>query len=160
MGLELNRLVSRPSFKEWRTGLNDAVMVPDKGFTKQLKKLNKEYEVVWDWGSHKWEIWMFPKALGEEPYHVLTVQTQGRSYRELGADVLLGLQTFSWEKFSAKELADYLDEMDDQIVRKKEKKFKSLIQDIALDSFINIHCKIIQVPKTYKLGRVVSNAGD
>ncbi len=142
--------------KKWRTGLNDAVMIPDRGFTKQLKKLDPEYEVIWDWGSNRWEIWKFPKELGQEPYHVLTVQTLGRSYRELGADVLINLQAMSWDRFTADQLADYFDEMDSQIQRRKEKNFRTVIEDIALDTFINIHCKIIQVPKSYKIGRAIN----
>ena len=80
-----------PSFRDYRK-LNDAAMTPDKGFVKQLKMLDKEFEVVWDWSSEKWEIWKFPKEFGKEPYHVTTVQTKDKNYRELGADILLQLQ--------------------------------------------------------------------
>jgi len=40
--------------------------------------------------------------------------------------------------------------------RRKAKEFRDLISDIALDSFLNIHCKIIQVPQSYAVGRSVS----
>ena len=48
-------------------------MVPDRGFKKQLKAIDKELDVVWDWGSEKWEIWKFPEfgepliLLGPQP---------------------------------------------------------------------------------------------
>ena len=144
---------SLPSFNDYRVK-NDAVMVPDRGFVKQLKKLDPEFEVMWDWGSEKWEIWRYPRD-GKEPCHILTVQTKVRSYRELGADVLLKLQETSWERFSAKQLADYLDELDNQVKRRKEKAFREKLKDIAWETFINIHCKIIQVPRKYKIGSVL-----
>ena len=79
-----------PSFRDYRN-VNDVGMVPDRGFRRQLKSLDKTLEVVWDWGAEKWEIWCFPE--GERlPYHVTTVQTKYRTYRELGADVLVSLQ--------------------------------------------------------------------
>ena len=80
-----------PKFTEYRS-MNHVEMKPDKGFVKQLKKLNKDFEVVWDWASEKWEIWSFPKELGRDPYHVTTVQGKNKTYRELGADILLNLQ--------------------------------------------------------------------
>ena len=63
-------------------------MVPDKGFTKQLKKIDPELEVCWDWGAEKWEIWCFPTD-GRDAYMVTRVQAKGKSYRELGQDVLM-----------------------------------------------------------------------
>ena len=137
---------------------NDAVMAPDRGFTKQLKKLDPEYEVVWDWGSEVWGIWRVPKDKTKKSWHMTTVATKGKGYRELGADVLLHLQKslFLNEKYSAKQLADYLDEMDNQVMRKKEKTFRDKIKDMALDTRANIHCKIIQVPREFKIGRVVN----
>ena len=70
------RIGKYPSFRDWRQ--KNPVMIPDRGFTKQLKKLNKDYEVVWDWGSEKWEIWCFPKD--QEPYHITTIQTKNKTY--------------------------------------------------------------------------------
>jgi len=154
----IEALASKPKFKDWRAK-SDPVMVPDRGFVKQLKKLDKEYEVMWDWGSAVWEVWKFPRAFGREPYHVTTVAAKGKSYRELGADVLLKLEKSRRlnERFTGSQLADYFDEMDDQIARKKEEEFRTRLKDIALDSFINIHCKIIQVPKEFKVRRVIED---
>jgi hypothetical protein len=126
-------------------------MVPDKGFTKQLHALDPEYEVAWDWGSSKWEIWKFPKD-GSEAYHILTVETKGKGYRELGADVLLCLQR--GKQFTPKQLLSYLEELDRQEHRRKVEAFKQRVKDIALDSFLNIHCMKIQVPQEYSIARV------
>ena len=146
---------SLPSFRQWRAK-NDAVMVPDLGFVKQLKKLNDDYEVVWDWGAEKWEIWSFPRD--KEAFHVATVQTTGRSYRELGADVLLRLQAGDMSKFSAKELCDYLDELDDQNLRRKRKDLKNKIEAITKDTFNYVRNVLqVQVPREAKIGRVVAN---
>jgi len=148
-----------PSFREWRVGGKkspDAAMVPDRGFVKQLHKLDEELFPLWDWGAEKWEIWRFPKN-GKPEFHVMTVQTQDRSYRELGADVLLKLQAGDPHRYSLQQLLDYFDEMDDQILRRKKKALHDKIKDIALDSFTNIHCKIIQVPKEFKVRRALSD---
>lgn len=141
-----------PNHVEYRDFFGEGIIVPDKGFTKQLKILDEELEVAWDWGSSKWEIWRFPKD-GFPPFHVMTIQTKNRTYRELGADVLLTLQKGDPARFSKGELIRYLDELDAQERRRKMEDFKTKINDIALESFINIHCKIIQVPKTYSVGR-------
>lgn len=141
-------------YKEF-AGLQAHLMIPDKGFTKQLHILDPEYEVAWDWGAEKWEIWKFPKD-GSEAYHVLTVQTKDRTYRELGADVLLQLQKGDPARFSAGQFVKYFEEMDNQLRRRKMKDFRNLIRDIAMDSFINLHCKIIQVPEQISVGRSVS----
>lgn len=148
---------SLPTFKEYRAK-DDVVMKPDRGFMKQLKKLDDEYEVMWDWSSEKWEIWRFPKEFGKEPFHITTVQTKNRSYRELGADVLLMLQATSWDRFTAKQLGDYLDELDTQVMRRKAKKMRTVIEDITRDTRTYVMCKFIQIPKEYKIGRVVANA--
>lgn len=137
-------------YKDWGN-----FMIPDKGFTKQLHILDPELEVAWDWGSSKWEIWRFPKN-GEEAFHVMTVQTKDRTYRELGADVLLKLQQGDPARFSAGQFVKYFEEMDNQIRRRKMEDFKQKIRDLAMDSFINLHCKIIQVPQQYAVGRAVS----
>lgn len=147
-----------PSFREWRVGGpkqgKDAAMVPDRGFVKQLHALDPELWPLWDWGANKWEIWRFPRN-GQPEFHVMTVQTQGRSYRELGADVLLKLQEGDPTRFTTAQLIAYFDEMDEQILRRKRKQLKDKIEDMALDSFVNIHCKIIQVPKEMKVRRVL-----
>jgi len=141
-----------PNQLEWRKfgALGQGIMVPDKGFTKQLKCLDEEFEVAWDWGKNRWEIWKFPKD-GTEAYHVLTVQTKDKGYKELSADILLKLQIMEANKFEAGSLVKYFEEMDKQLRRKKAEEFRTKIRDIALDSFLNIHCMKIQVPKEYSI---------
>lgn len=158
LNLKLDKsLPQAPTQMEWKDfgGLGKGMMIPDRGFTKQLHCLDKEYEVAWDWGSSKWEIWKFPKD-GSEAYHVLTVQTKGREYRDLGADILLKLQEGRIERFSPGQLVKYFEEMDSQMRRKKQKEFLNKIKDIAMDSFLHIHCKKIQVPQKYAIERMVS----
>ena len=131
-------------------------MVPDKGFVKQLHMLDDELWPLWDWGACKWEIWRFPKD-GQKEFHVMTVQTKDRTYRELGADILLKLQAGDPHRFTLNQLINYFEEMDNQVQRRKRKELRSLVDAIARDTFINIHCKIIQVPKEYKVRRVIGN---
>ena len=109
---------------------NDGVMVADLGFKKQLWALDPELDLVWDAFGSKWEIWKFPhqarkplKIMRDDAQHIATIQTTGRSFREVGADVLIKLQAGDTRKFSVKEIADYLDKMDDNIERTKRKTF-------------------------------------
>lgn len=116
-----------PKFTEYRLG-NDAVMVADIGFKKQLFALDPELDVLWDWGSEKWEIWRFPrqkklvKKPSPEAHHVMTIQTFGRDFRELGADILLKLQMSDTHNFTLKQLIDYFDQMDKNIEREQTRK--------------------------------------
>ena len=160
VSLSRKKIGKYPSSSEWRH--RNPVQIPDKGFTKQLKKLNKDYEVLWDWGSEKWEIWKFPD-LGK-PSHVTTIQTKNRTYRELGADILLNLQQFSFERYTAEELSNYLVELENQESRRKAKDFKNKIEAIAKDTFnfsrgvlqISVPDKI-EVPASQIIGRIVAN---
>lgn len=136
---------------------NPAAIAPDKGFTKQIKKLNPNYEVVWDSLSELWEIWEYPKD-NRAPFHVLTISGKNKTYRELGQDVILRLTEYSWTRFSAKELADYFDEMDNQVRRRKMRDFRNKIESITLenvDAFRGV-TKIV-VPRQYSIERMVSN---
>lgn len=146
-----------PSFYEWRNP-NHVSMAPDKGFDRQLKKLNKDYYCVWDWGSSKWEIWSL--SLSRVPYHVLTVETKDKTYRELGTDILLKLSEnilFN-ESNSADQIADYLDELDNQVQRRKEKALRNIIADITNDTFNYVHNVLqVQVPRSLKIERVVKD---
>lgn len=144
-----------PSFKEYRR-TNDAAMIPDRGFAKQLKAIDKELKVLWDWGAEKWEIWKFPSD-GQDPYHVTTIQTKKRTYKELSADVLLSLQRWHPSKVGAKEILAYLEEVETQERRRKAKLFRNKIKDIALDSFDQIHFLHFQVPRKYAIAKAVSN---
>ena len=147
-----------PSFRQWRKR-HDAVMRPDKGFTKQLKCLDPEFDVVWDWGSEKWEIWKFPKFKPE--YHVLTVETKDKTYRQLGADILIRLQeSMVWDKFTLSELVAYFDELDNQVRRRKERDLSNAIESIVKETFNYYHMNIvqIQVPQKYKVRREIDGS--
>ena len=111
-------------------------MVPDRGFRKQLKALDKTLEVVWDWGAAKWEIWCFPDD-GKLPYHVTTVQTKNRTYRELGADVLVSLQQSM--HLGYENIIKYLDEHNEQIMRRKRQDFLDKISWVTRDNYMTIH---------------------
>ena len=116
---------------------NDGVMVADIGFKKQLWALDPELDLAWDAFGNKWEIWKFPgqakkplKVMGPDAMHVASIQTKDRSFREVGADVLLKLQAGDTRKFSIQEIADYLDKMDDNLERAKRKAFMDEMDDI------------------------------
>lgn len=132
-------------------------MVPDKGFVRQLKLLDPELEVVWDWCSSKWEIWRFPKDFSKDACHITTVQTKNKSYRELGADILLQLQCGDTTRFSLDELVSYFDELDNQERRRKKKVFETTINDITRETKTYVNTVLMQVPKSLAIGRVVSN---
>lgn len=141
-----------------RLSRNDVEMVPDRGFVRQLKCLDPEFEVVWDRGSYRWQIWRFPKD-GKPPLHQITVQTKDRSYRELGADILIRLQKADPWRFNSKaDLYAYFEEMDNQIRRRKMNEFVDKIKSIALDTFSYAQqIPYIAVPRKYKIGSVVKN---
>ena len=149
---------SYPSFEEWRRFSGDPTMAPDKGFAKQLAKIDKDLKVIWDWGSEKWEIWRIRTDM--DPQHITTIQTKGKSYRELGADVLLRLKESYWymNNLSVKQVCDYLDELDNQVLRRRKEEFMTKIHDITHETFDFIHTLHIQVPQKYKVRRIVSNA--
>jgi len=143
-------------------------MTPTKGFHKQLQALDPELEIMWDWGSEKWEIWRFPK--GKPGHHVLTVQTKDKSYRELGADILLKLQQIDSQRFTAKGLVAYFDELDNQVQREKQREFSNKLQAMANEIW-DFHWRPnkgggsmgwkpirVQVPKEYKVRRAIEDA--
>lgn len=145
VAIEVTGPVKKEDYK-----LRAGLMVPDRGFVKQLKKLRDSYEVVWDAISSRWEIWDFPK--GEPGRHITTVQTKNRSFRELGMDVLLRLQQYSWERYSVRELCAYLDEMEEQERRRKMKDFKNKIEAVALETYDRVRGVIkLQVPLKWDL---------
>lgn len=126
-------------------------MVPDRGFRKQLHTLDPELEVVWDWGWKKWEIWRFPKD-GTEPFCCMVVQTKGRTYRELGADVLLQLQAGDPIRFTKQQLYAYFEELDRQVARRKAQEFINRIEAITLDTFNYARGVLqVQVPRKYRI---------
>jgi len=138
---------------------NDGVMVADIGFKKQLWALDPELDVVWDWASQKWEIWRFPgqakkvtKVMDHRAKHMMTVQTDDRSFRELGADILLTLQKSDPTKYTLNELCDYFDRMDDNIRRAKERELSNMISAITLETFDWVRGVLkVQVPFKYQV---------
>ena len=156
-------------------------MVPDVGFTRQLKALDRELEVVWNWVKKKWEIWRFPES-GKTPFHVMTVQTQDRNYRELSSDVILQLQKNDPTRYTLEELCSYFDELDNQIQRRKRQALRNRIESITIDcqryargvafsqvpkwymtDAIPITAKpaqdlYIDIPKEHKVRRAIANA--
>lgn len=110
----------------------DPEMVPDVGFTKQLKAYDRELEVVWNWVKGKWEIWRFPES-GKPPFHCLTVETENRTYRELSSSIIIELQRTDPNRVSLDSLCAYFDELDNQIQRRKRQDLKNRIESITLD---------------------------
>lgn len=126
--------MSLPEFSDYRR-TDDGVMVADLGFKKQLWALDPELDIVWDWGSAKWEVWKFPgqkrvkkKKVDHLAFHITTVQTKGRNFRELGADILLKLQAGDTNRFTLNELVAYFDKIDDNIQREKRRKLRDMIE--------------------------------
>jgi len=146
-------------FKEYRK-TNDAVMVADIGFKRQLQSLDPELDIVWN-GS-KWEIWRFPgqgkkvkKIASKRAVHVMTVQTEGRNFRELGADILLRLRAGDTQRFSTKELCDYFDKMDDNIERAKRKKLEGWFESRRKEVAWFTRGFRVAVPKRFAGGHVL-----
>jgi len=130
--------------------MNDSAMVPDWGFTKQLHALDPELDVVWNWGKDKWEIWRFPRD-GREPFHMITVQTKNKTYRELGADILLKLQEGDPHRYTLKELINYFEEMDRQAERRRAAELRDKIRTLAKET--NRYARgilTVQVPRVYE----------
>lgn len=149
----------RSRFKDFRK-TNDAVMVADVGFKRQLRALDAELDVVWN--GAKWEIWRFPgqgnavkKLASKRAVHVMTVQTQGRSFRELGADILLKLQAGDTRRFSTKELCDYFDRMDDNLERAKRKEFESWFDSRRREVAWYTRGLRVAIPKRFLAGSVM-----
>jgi hypothetical protein len=146
-------------FRDYRT-TNDGVMVADVGFKRQLRILDKELDVVWN-GS-KWEIWRFPGQKGKvkkisdpRAIHVMTVQTQKRTFRDLGADILLKLRAGDLHKYSTKQIMDYLDAIDDNIQRAKRKDFEGWFDDRKAEVAWYTRGLRVSIPKRFMQGSYV-----
>ena len=147
---------TKPHFKDFRT-TKDGVTVADMGFKRQLKALDPELDTVWDWASNKWEIWRFPgqtgkkyKKMNHKARHMMTVQTKDRTFRELGADILLTLQKGDPLRYSLNELCAYFDAIDDNLHRAKRKTFEDYIESVTKDTEKYIHCLTGHVPKAFE----------
>jgi len=128
--------------------------------------LDEEFEFVWDAGGERWEVWKFPKE--KMGYHVLTIQTKDKSYREIGADILLKIREIQSFHFDAKKIMDYLMESERQERRRKAKDFMNKIEAIAKDTFnysrgvlqVDVPAKIeFEVPKSQLIEGAVRDAG-
>jgi hypothetical protein len=135
---------------------NDPVMVPDRGFTKQLKALDPELDVVWDWVNQIWCIWCFPREEGRKPYHVMNVCTAGKGYRELGQDILTHLCQINQSKYDTKAVLAYIDEHNNQLQRRKMQDFRAKIQAVVLDTFNFARGVLqVQVPRSLRIGEAL-----
>lgn len=133
-------------------------MVADLGFKKQLWALDPELDVVWDWASSKWEVWKFPgqekkkvKRLDHKSYHVTTIQTKKRTFRELGADILLNLQQLDPHRYSLKDYVAYFDKLDENIHRAKEKAFTEKMNAMHAETFWYMRGLRKTVPSSYQI---------
>jgi hypothetical protein len=142
--------------KDYRA-TNDSIMVADIGFKKQLWALDSELDIVWDWAAKKWEIWRFPgqarslrKHLDVKAHHVLTIQTQQRTFREIGADILLKLQQSDPTRYSLNELVAYFDKMDDNLKRSKERNLVNTIESIGNEVRWFFRGLRVQVPRRFE----------
>ncbi len=148
--------MSRPIFKDYRT-TSDGIMVADIGFKKQLHALDPELDVVWNKRLQLWEIWRFPgqkklvKKVDEKAFHMMSVQTKDRTFRELGADIILKLQQGDPTRYSLEELVAYFDKMDDNIQRAKERDFMNYVSSVTIDNFDYMRGVLkVQVPKRFE----------
>lgn len=146
-------------FKEYRT-TKDAVMIADVGFKKQLWALDPELDVVWN--GTKWEIWRFPgqgkktrKLADSRATHVMTVQTEKRTFRELGADILLKLQAGDLQRFSLDEITAYFNALDDNLQRAKVKDFERWFDDRRREVAWFTRGLRVAVPKRFKGGHLL-----
>ena len=152
-----------PTFKEFRV-TDDSVMIADMGFKKQLWSLDPELDVVWDWGTNNWEIWQFPgqgdkkkKVMDHRAYYVMKVQGENKSFRQLGADILLTLQKNDNNRFSAKQIEDYLLKQEENRRRAINNRLMDKIGSITLDARDYMRGVLkIQVPRKYQ---VIQNVG-
>lgn len=149
----------RLQFKDYRK-TNDAVAVADIGFKRQLRALDPELDLVWN--GNKWEIWRFSgqgkrvrKLSDPRAVHVMTVQTQDRSFREVGADILLKLRAGDTQRFSTKELCDYFDAMDDNIERARTKKLENWLEDRRIETAWYTRGLRISIPKRFMVGSLL-----
>ena len=148
--------MNKPNFQDYRR-TDDAVMVADVGFKKQLWALDPELDIVWDWASERWEVWKFPgqekvkkKVINPKAFHVMKLTTKEKSFRELGADILLQLRAGDPHRFSVKQLIAYFDQMDENIKRSKEKAFANQIESVGKEVSWFFSGHRVQVPKAYE----------
>ena len=115
-------------------------MVASVGFKKQLWALDKCLDVVWNFVIEKWEIWKFPgqegkkvKVWNDQAFHVTTIQTKDKQFRDLGADILLKLQAGDTRKYSLKQLVEYFNQMEKNLLREKNKQLFDNIHSMNMD---------------------------
>lgn len=161
---QVNAAPKGPSFVEQRE-TDDGVMVADVGFKKQLWALDPELDVVWNKFGNKWEVWRFPgqarrkkKRFNQGAHHVTSIQTVGRTFREVGADVVLALQKGDTRKYSLNELVSYFDQMDENIERSKRRDLYNKISSITLETRDYMRGVLkVQVPKRFQGGHLINS---
>lgn len=131
-------------------------MVASLGFKKQLWSLDKTLDVVWNVLGKKWEIWKFPgqennkkKKWNDQAFHVMTIETKKKGFRELGTDVLLKLQEGDTRRFTFNQLIEYFEALDRNIQRQKEKELFNIIHDRNKDWVWYATAVRQPVPKEY-----------
>jgi hypothetical protein len=85
----------------------------------------------------------------------MTVQTRGRTFRELGADILLNLRKGDLTKYSLKEICNYFDAMDDNIQRAKEKDMENWFTDRRKEADWYTRGLRLSVPKRFLAGSIM-----
>ena len=95
------------------------------------------------------------KLASSKACHVMTVQTGKRSFRELGADIILNLQAGDTRRFSTKELCNFFDDMDDKIKREKVKKVEDWFDSRRREVAWYTRGLRVTVPKRFLVGSVM-----
>lgn len=137
----------RSNFSDFRT-TTDAVMIPDPGFVRQLRILDPELFVQWNWLLKRWEIWRKPR--GKEPFFCLRIENQNKTFRQLGADILLKLQAGDPHRYSLNQLVQYFDAIDQHVKTTKQRDFVNKIEAIGKESRWYMAGLRVQVPRRFE----------
>jgi len=83
---------------------------------------------------------------------MMTVQTKDRSFRQLGADIIIQLQASDPRRYSLDELVNYFDAMDDNLQRAKAKDLTNMIDSVTSENLDYIRGVMKrQVPLGYSI---------
>ena len=75
------------------------------------------------------------KRIDRKSFHVMTIQTKRRTFRELGADILIKLQQGDPHRYSLKDFVAYFDQLDENVRRGKEKAFTEKMNAMHAETF-------------------------
>jgi hypothetical protein len=81
----------------------------------------------------------------------MTVQTKKRTFRELGADILLRLQEGDPCRYSLKDFVAYFDQLDENVRRAKEKAFTDKLDAMHRETFWYMRGIRRTVPQSYQI---------